>query len=260
MAKREPYSADVPIDVIYEGENLSREYYGDLKPLAKAIASNQWLAPLQVVKEGKRYRLVAGYRRLRAVGMLRERGDWAEETVPCQVFTTLADAAGAALNVAENSERLNPNYAETFAAYRQLKERYGLTTQQITERVGRSVSHVNNCIYAASHLHPAILKSLANIGDRRPPMAMTALFRLAYRPLDEQLKSWTRLTAVDAPANSSEAGELDDIAPAPKPKRRREIELAIKDLRRIGDDECQFAVKVLQWTLGERTTAPWDED
>lgn len=257
--RREPYAEDIPLSSIVEGENLSREYYGNLKALAIAIHESQWVAPLQVVKRAEGlYELKAGYRRFRAVKLLHDRGDWPDGLIPCQVFTSLSDAGGAALNVAENQHRLNPNYAELFKSCRELKERYGFSTKVIATRLNKSPQHIDNYIRCARQLHPSILKAISMSGEAASPMKLEGLFRLAGKTHTEQLKIWENATEVrETGGLDVEGGGVTPDAGKPRLRRRREIEQAIRELRQMTDKEAQFGAKVLQWALGERTE-PWE--
>lgn len=252
-ATPEPYSSDIALDAIVEGENLSREYYGDIDALAKAIAQNAWCAPLQVSKDGKRYRLGAGYRRYRALLLLRERGEWGD-SAPCQVFTSFDDAKLAAINAAENQERLQPNLAESVNTYRQLHERYSLSKGEIALRMGKSVQHVGNCIRVAKSVHPTILAAVRN-GGEHAGFTLGQLISLASKTPAEQLQ-WLQQRSISAgPRESGSNAEAADDGP--RMRRRREIEKGIKELKAIGDSEAAFGVRILQWVLGQRSE-PWE--
>lgn len=253
--KREPYSEDIDIALIDEGQNLSREYYGDLKALASAIKENDWLAPLQVVKNGKRYTLAAGYRRKRAVQLLIDAGDW-DRKIPCQVFLTLTDAAAAALNVAENEERLAPNPVERMRSYQKLVERHGHSPKTLAARFGKSVQTVNNYLRMGKQLHPVILKAVANSGEVEL-LPVPTLLRLCAKTPDQQLAWWEARSAhKQSRQDNDDAPEL--VSDEKRMRRRREILAAIKTLKSIGDDETAFGAKVLQWALGERSE-PWED-
>lgn len=248
---REPRSEDIPLAHIYEGENYSREFYGDIPALADAIHENAWLSPLQVLRESRtRYRIVAGARRFRALQLLVERGDWPDETVPCQVYDDLTEARTAALNAAENHCRLNPNHAELFRTCRELRERFGLPATEIAKRLDKSVVHVNNCIRCAKQLHPSILKAVANMGDNAIPMSQ--LIQLASKTPADQLEAWEAKSAVTRPANNASAASGE---PRKRVRALPEIEKAIKELRDMPGKEHRFACEVLRWVIGGNE--PW---
>lgn len=251
---RDPYSADIDIGSLFEGENLSREYYGDIKALAEAIKENEWLAPLVVVREGKRYRIIAGNRRLRAIRILIDAGDWPRE-LPCQVFSQLSDAKAAILNITENEERLTPNPAERMRSYRILKERHGYTTRQLSQRLGKSEQTVENYIRMGKQLHPIILKAVANGGDGTI-LTLPQLLTLSAKTQEDQLAYW-----VARSEHKTKAGEFDssELAEHRRMRRRVDIERAIRELKRSDEDERRFGAKVLQWVLGTRDSPPWED-
>jgi len=125
--------------------------------LAELVASVREIGVLQpiVVRETTpgRYELVMGERRLRAC---RAAG---LPTVPAIIKDT-PDEALLRNALLENLHREDLNPLEEAAAYEQLLHEFGVTHEQLAERVGRSRSHVTNTIRLL-HLPPAVQRRVA---------------------------------------------------------------------------------------------------
>ena len=111
---------EIPIEQIEVGERR-REDFGDIDALAKGIQRVGLLEPIIVDRNGKkdRYRLIAGERRLRAVGMLK----W--KTVPACLREHLTDAQMRDIELEENENRkslTDRERARDFASSKKLVE------------------------------------------------------------------------------------------------------------------------------------------
>ena len=110
-----------------------------LKQLADSIAQSGVLQPLLVVKEGVRYRIVAGERRYRAARMAGLR------TVPCLV-KNLTDEEIMEAALIENLQREDLNPIEEAMGIRSLMDKCGYTQEKAAKRVGRSRPAVANIL------------------------------------------------------------------------------------------------------------------
>lgn len=110
-----------------------------LKQLADSIAQSGVLQPLLVVKEGVRYRIVAGERRYRAARMAGLR------TVPCLV-KNLTDEEIMEAALIENLQREDLNPIEEAMGIRSLMDKCGYTQEMAAKRVGRSRPAVANIL------------------------------------------------------------------------------------------------------------------
>ena len=110
-----------------------------LKSLSDSIKQSGVLTPLLVVQDGRRYRLVAGERRLRASLMA------GLQTVPCVVrdFTRQQEMEAA---LVENLQREDLNPIEEAQGIRALMEQCGYTQEQAAERLGKSRPAVANSL------------------------------------------------------------------------------------------------------------------
>ncbi len=109
----------------------------EIESLARSILSQGILQPLVVRRHGGDFQLIAGERRLRAA---RE----AElEKVPV-IIRDADDEQMLALALVENIQRRDLGPVEKAEAFRRLSEEFGLTQQQMAERVGMNRSTVAN--------------------------------------------------------------------------------------------------------------------
>ncbi len=111
----------------------------ELTELAESIRENGLLQPLVVRPSGDGWELVAGERRWRA---LRELG-W--DRAPA-VVRELEDDQMLVLALVENLQRENLSALEEARGYERLMEGFGLTQQQVGERVGKDRSTVANLL------------------------------------------------------------------------------------------------------------------
>lgn len=125
--------------------------------LAASIEAVGLLQPIVVRAEGDDYVLVAGERRLRAVRQLGH----------ATVAAVIRDETDAATNLTEalveNLQREDLNPLEEAAAYQTLLEEYGMTHDEVGERVGKSRSAVTNTVRLLGL--PAQIQRIVASGD-----------------------------------------------------------------------------------------------
>ena len=121
----------------------------DLAELEASIKSNGLLQPITVRSQpGGGWELVAGERRLRAVGRL----GWTE--VPAVVHD-FDDRAMLTLALVENLQRSDLNPLEEAEGYQRLIDEFGLTQQQVADAVGKDRTTITNLLRVLT-LPPAI--------------------------------------------------------------------------------------------------------
>ena len=108
--------------------------------LAASIEAVGLLQPIVVRPAGDRYVLVAGERRLRAVSQI----GWVD--VPAVIRDETDDATNLTEALVENLQREDLSPLEEAAAYQELLEEYGMTHDQVADRVGKSRSAVTNTV------------------------------------------------------------------------------------------------------------------
>ncbi len=109
-----------------------------LAELATSIREHGLIQPLIVSQQGpERYQLIAGERRWQAAQMA------GMATVPVILKETTPQQS-LELALVENIQRADLNPLEEASAFRQLVEEFGLTQEQVADRVGKSRTAVTN--------------------------------------------------------------------------------------------------------------------
>ncbi len=130
---------DLEIALIKRNPNQPRKDFdpGKLAELSLSVRRHGILQPLLVRRVAGGYELVAGERRLRAAEMA------GFKKVPVIVRETAGEEQ-AVLSLVENLQRENLNCLEEALGYRRLIEEYGLTQEELGQRLGRSQPTIAN--------------------------------------------------------------------------------------------------------------------
>lgn len=130
---------EVPVEDVVRDESQPRKTFGKegLLELSESIKEHGILQPIVVVKEGKKYKIVAGERRWRAAQLAEL------QTVPV-IVRTLDDQSKLEMAIVENAQREDLNPIELATAYAKLKAQFNLTNEEIGQRVGKSAGSVIN--------------------------------------------------------------------------------------------------------------------
>ncbi|QIA28114.1 ParB/RepB/Spo0J family partition protein [Thermaerobacter sp. PB12/4term] len=129
----------VPVDRIQPNPYQPRRQFDPdaLAELVESVRQHGIVQPLLLRPEGDGYRLVAGERRWRAAQAA------GLETVPA-VVREFSDVEMMEIALVENLQREDLNPIEEAQGYRMLCEELGLTQEQVSQRVGKSRSHIAN--------------------------------------------------------------------------------------------------------------------
>lgn len=133
---------DISTDAISGNPWQPRQDFDEesLKSLAESIKKDGLLSPVVVrKKEDNRYELIAGERRYRAAklaGLL---------LIPA-IVVDYDDRKAAEMALVENLQREDLNPVEEGLAYQKLMETYGLTQEEVADKVGRSRPYVANLV------------------------------------------------------------------------------------------------------------------
>jgi len=136
----------VPITQILANQFQPRKIFvqEDLESLAESIKENGILQPILVRRKGDGvYELIAGERRLRAAKLANL------SKVPV-IIRNSKNHESTILALVENLQRKDLNPIEEAKAYSQLIEQFGLTQEQVAEKVGRERSSVANILRLVS--------------------------------------------------------------------------------------------------------------
>lgn len=157
---------EVPITEVVRDEDQPRKEFAPeaLETLANSIKEHGVLQPLVVVKEGDKYKIVAGERRFRASKMA------GLEKVPV-IIRTLEAQERLEISIIENAQREDLNAIEMATAYAKLKSQFNLSEAEIAERVGKSKSAVVNTmrlLNLADDVKKAMVEHKLSEGVMRP--------------------------------------------------------------------------------------------
>lgn len=112
--------------------------YNELEGLACSIRANGLLQPINVrVLENGEFELISGERRLRAARMI------GMTKIPCIVMNA-SDQQSALFAIIENVQRENLDFFEEAVAIERLMTEYGLTQDEIAEKLGKAPSTLSN--------------------------------------------------------------------------------------------------------------------
>ncbi len=131
----------IAVDKIGNNPNQPRDRFSaeNLRDLTDSVRQHGILQPLLVREHGSRYELIAGERRLRAA---REAG---LKEVPV-VVREVSDVQSLELALVENLQREDLNPIEEAEGYQDLMTRFGLTQEQVAQRVGKARASVANAL------------------------------------------------------------------------------------------------------------------
>lgn len=132
----------VGLDLLDANKRQPRQRFDDagLEELSKSIRRTGILQPILVTKEGGRFRIVAGERRVRAARLA------GLSEVPVIVREGVTDRDHLLLALIENLQRRDLTALEEAEAYRHLKDDFSLTQEDVAERVGKDRATVANAL------------------------------------------------------------------------------------------------------------------
>jgi ParB family chromosome partitioning protein len=180
----------------------------DLVELETSIKSNGLLQPITVRSQpGGGWELVAGERRLRAVGRL----GWTE--IPA-IVREFDDRAMLTLALVENLQRSDLNPLEEAEGYQRLIDEFGLTQQQVADAVGKDRTTITNLLRVLTL--PAAIRAMVERGH------ITAGHARALLPIKDekrQLDLANEIVARQLSVREVEARARDGIGDRPQPPK-----------------------------------------
>lgn len=200
--------AELPVAQIRPNPDQPRQNFDPeaLGELVHSLETVGLLQPVVVRPDGAGYELVAGERRWRAA----QQAGWT--TIPALVRQTQdADLLRDAL--LENLHRVQLNPLEEAAAYQQLLADFGVTQEELADRLGRSRPHLSNTLRLL-RLPPSVQRRVAagviSAGHARALLSLDS---------EEQMEILAnRIVAEGLSVRTTEELVASDV---PRPKRRR---------------------------------------
>ncbi|WAM33853.1 ParB/RepB/Spo0J family partition protein [Caldicellulosiruptor morganii] len=187
---------EIEIDKIFPSEKQPRKIFDEdkIEELAQSIRSVGLIQPLIVRKEGEKFVLIAGERRLRACRLA------GLKKVPCIVrdYSNTTEIA-----LIENIQRKDLNPYEEALAYKKLIDQYGYTQDQLARKLGISRSKIANLLRILnigenilqmiiegkiSEGHAKVLLSVEDENERENLARLVVDRNLSVRELEEIIK------------------------------------------------------------------------
>ncbi len=137
--EKESQLRELPLADVVPDEDQPRTEFNEaqLAALADSIRENGVVQPIVVVKEGKKYKIVAGERRWRASKIA------GKDTIPA-IIRTLDAQKRLEISLIENVQREDLNPIEIATVYAKFRSQFNLSNAEIAKRVGKSESAVVN--------------------------------------------------------------------------------------------------------------------
>jgi ParB family chromosome partitioning protein len=148
---------NLKLDEVHANPNQPRKIFDEkaLNELASSIKINGVIMPIVVNKDGDgKYMIIAGERRFRASKIA------GQDTIPA-IVKEYDERRIKEISLIENLQREDLNPIEAATAMKQLMDDYGLTQEELSERIGKSRSAVANTLRLLS-LEGEVVKLVAN--------------------------------------------------------------------------------------------------
>jgi len=216
MESSEPISEIAIRDIVPNQHQPRRDFDEEaLAELAQSIRQHGIIQPVVVRKTLRGYELVAGERRWRAsqlVGL---------KQLPA-VVREYTDAEMMEIALVENLQRQNLNVIEEAIAFRRLIEEFGLTQEEVAQKIGRSRSMIAN-IVRLLNLQPEVQdfvsRGTLTMGQARPLLAIDSpeiQVAIANQIIDEDLSArdveeLVRRAAARRPTKKAEPKQEEEI-------------------------------------------------
>lgn len=224
----------IPVGDIRPNPRQPRQQFDDhsLATLAESIRTAGLMQPIVVRPGGAdTFELIAGERRWRAAQLI------GMERIPA-VVREVDDHQAAEWSLIENIQREDLNPIERAEAFRRLIDEFGLTQQQLAERVGIDRSNVTNhlrLLELDSVVRDLVMQGLLNLGHARAVLGIINLKerqQLAARAVRE---GWSVRTVEQRVRRATASGDGGSSTEGPaEPATGRAAHL--KDLeRRLGE-------------------------
>lgn len=218
----EPVNEIIIKDIIPNQHQPRRDFDEEaLAELAQSIKQHGVIQPIIVRKILNGYELVAGERRWRAsqiVGL---------KTIPA-VLREYTDAEMMEIALIENLQRRDLNPIEEAMAFRSLMEEFGLTQEEVAQRIGRSRSMIANTVRLLnlhSEVQSYVSRGTLNMGQARPLLALE----------NPEMQVTAAKQIIEEDLSARDAEELVRRLVAHRPKKSAETKSAVES-----QDNTQF--------------------
>lgn len=231
-------TTEIDIDLVTPNKNQPRKNFDKEKiaELALSIQEHGLVQPLIVVKDGGFYKIVAGERRWRAcksIGL---------KSVPV-IIKEYDEKQVAEIALIENLQREDLNPIEEANGYKQLMEDFGLTQEEVSNRVQKSRSSVANSLRLL-----ALPKKIITLVEENK-LSMGHARAILSASTDAKMIEIANLVVEKGLSVRQVEALVKEKAPAPK-KRTAEINRDVKNA-------IDFSAKKIQDRLGAKVNVSY---
>lgn len=222
---------EMDISLIYPNPNQPRKVFDKdaLEELASSIKKHGVIMPIIVNKEGDRYMIIAGERRWRASSLA------GLKTVPV-IVKRYTERQIKEISLIENLQREDLNPIEAANAMKALMNDYGLTQEEVADRIGKSRSAVANTLRLLQ-LTPEVIRLITD-GKLSQGHAKVLV------PLEPTIQLHFANLAVKKglSVRDIEQAVKEHLTPPEKKKKKAEISAELRDL--VSNMQRTFGTKV----------------
>ncbi len=225
---------EIEISSIFANPNQPRKVFDPtaLQELADSISKHGVIMPIIVNKSGDRYMIIAGERRFRASKLA------GLDKVPV-IVKTYNERQIKEISLIENLQREDLNPIEAATAMRSLMNDYGLTQEDLADRIGKSRPAIANTLRLLS-LSPEVIKMVAD-GKLSAGHAKS----LVSVPTEDQIKIAETAVKDGLSVREVEKRVKDYFDPPEvKAKKKIKMELSAELKELIGQMQRTFGTKV----------------
>ena len=227
---------EIEISKIFANPNQPRKVFDQtaLNELADSISKHGVLSPIIVNKSGDRYMIIAGERRFRASKIA------GLSKVPV-IVKTYDERQIKEIALIENLQREDLNPIEAAKAMHSLMEDYGLTQEDLADRIGKSRPAIANTLRLLS-LSQEVIKLVANSS-----LSAGHARALISLPQEEQVKYADKAVKEGLSVRDVEKMVKDFYTP-PEEKEKKKIKMELSN-------ELKELIADMQRTLGTKVNA-----
>ena len=213
---------EIPIALIDRNTSQPRRVFdeGALAELAQSIKTPGVIQPIILVKKNDRYMIVSGERRWRASKIA------GLKTIPA-IVRRYTEAEIAEIALIENLQREDLNPIESALAIKELIDKFNLTQEQISEKIGKSRSAVANTLRLLalapdvikliqsgelSAGHGKVLVSISDPDEQIRVAKMVAESKSSVRELEKYIQNLNETKVKHRRANYVQSLELQDFS------------------------------------------------
>ncbi len=225
---------EIDVNSIFANPNQPRKVFDEtaLRELADSISKHGVIMPIIVNKSGDRYMIIAGERRFRASKIA------GLSKVPV-IVKTYDERQIKEISLIENLQREDLNPIEAATAMRSLMNDYGMTQEDLADRIGKSRPAIANTLRLLS-LSQEVIKMVANgelsAGHARALIPLPAVDQIKFA--GEAVKSGMSVRDVEK--------KVKDYFSPPEEKQKKKIkqELSAELKELIYDMQRVFGTRV----------------